>query len=92
MACTSGCPTPGAHANWGECLKAKGMRIAYAASASGQDKSAQDRFDRDLDFYAAARSEGIQPMGTKRHQVEHAFRESDKSGEAYDAGTLGAGL
>lgn len=92
MACTTGCPTPGAHASWGECVRSKGTRIAWAASASGQDKSTQDRYDRDLDFYAQARSEGIQPMGTKRAQVEHAFRESDASGSAYDAGAVGSML
>ena len=92
MACTSGCTTPGAHASWGECMRSKNTLISWAASASGQDKSTQDRYDRDLDFYASARSEGIQPMGTKRAQVEHAFRESDASGTAFDAGNVGAAL
>jgi len=89
MACTAGCPTPGAHASWGECLRAKRTRVGWAASAKGLDKSRQDRYDADLDAYAAARAEGIQPMGTKRAQVEHAVKVSNETGTAFDAGSAG---
>lgn len=34
--CTSGCPTKD-HATWGECVRAKGLRVAYCNSAKGHD-------------------------------------------------------
>lgn len=89
MACTTGCPTPGAHRSWGECMRSKRTRVAWAASARGMDKSAQDRYDSDLDAYAAARAEGIQPAGTNRGAVQHAVKVSNETGTAFDAGAAG---
>lgn len=34
--CTSGCPTQD-HATWGECVRSKGLRVAYCQSAKGHD-------------------------------------------------------
>lgn len=85
MACSSTCASPGTHATFGECIRAKGLRIAYCNSAAGKDATAQKRNDADLDAYAAARSEGIQPAGTNRAQVEDARILSDLSGKAFQA-------
>ena len=85
MACTSGCPTQD-HANWGDCMKSKGLRIGYANSAGGSDLTTQKKWDKDLDFYKNARAQGVQPAGTKRHQVERAMDISSLTGKAYQAG------
>jgi hypothetical protein len=43
----------------------------------------------ELDAYASARKQGIQPAGTKSHQIEAAVRASEDAGKAWDAGTGG---
>lgn len=84
--CSSGCPTPGAHQTYGECVRSKGGRVLYANSAKGFDMTTERRWNRDLDAYRAARQEGLQPSGTSRAQVDAARAISDRSGTAYQAG------
>ena len=59
--CSTGCPTPGAHATWGECMRAKNTRVGWAASASGLDASKEKRFQRNLQNYRDARAQGARP-------------------------------
>lgn len=80
--CTSNCRTKN-HASWGECVRAKNMRVAYCRSAFNQDFTAQKRWDNDLDSYASARRQGMQPDSTYRADVDRAVRISNDSGEAY---------
>ena len=84
MACTSGCATQD-HATYGECLKAKAPKVAYANSARGFDFTKEKRWNAEIDKYKQARAEGIQPAGTSMRQVETAMRISDKTGTAFDA-------
>lgn len=46
--CSSGCPTPGAHASWGECVRDKNTRVAWAASAKGLDRTTEKKWDAEL--------------------------------------------
>ena len=85
MACASGCETPGAHASYGECMRAKMPRVAYCNSANNQDYSRQKQWDRTLDAYRDARRQGIQPSGTSKEQVERAVAISNETGAAYKA-------
>lgn len=87
MACSSACVTRD-HATMGECLRAKGVRVAYADSANGRDYSKQKKWDADLDAYKEARAQGIQPAGTSREAVDRAVRLSDAAGMAWDAGAV----
>lgn len=84
MACTTGCPTQDCE-SYGACLKGKSARVAYCNSAGGMDYSSQKRWDRELSAYKDARAEGLQPSGTKLHQVENAKRISDATGTAFQA-------
>lgn len=84
MACTTGCPTQACE-SYGACLKGKSARVAYCSSATGMDYSAQKRHDKELAAYKDARAEGIQPSGTKLHQIENAKRISDATGTAFQA-------
>lgn len=59
--------------------------IGYAASSRGLDATAQKKWDRELAAYASARKEGIQPAGTKMHQIRAAVEYSDKTGTAFQA-------
>lgn len=85
MACTSSCSTPGAHQTFGECMRAKGLRIGYCNSAAGQDYTAQKQLDSDLAFYRDARRQGVQPASTRRDAVEAALDASNAHGEAFKA-------
>lgn len=84
MSCTTGCPTQDCP-SYAACLKGKSMRVAYCNSAGGMDYTAQKAHDRELAAYKDARAEGLQPSGTKLHQVENAKRISDATGTAFQA-------
>jgi hypothetical protein len=66
-------------------VRAKNVNIAYCQSSAGRDYTQQKAWDRELHSYEVVRSEGIQPLGTKRCQVDHAKRVSDDQGFAFDA-------
>jgi len=82
--CTSACVTRD-HESWGECMRNKGLKIAYSNSANGWDATRQKKWDADLDAYADARRQGIQPAGTNRQAVEDAKILSDLSGKPFQA-------
>ena len=84
MSCSSGCLTPGVHKSWGECVKAKSLRVAYCNSASGQDFTAQKRWDAELDLYASARRQGIQPESTRTPDIRAAIELSNDVGVGYN--------
>lgn len=83
--CTTGCTTQDCP-SYAACLKAKSLRVAYCNSASGQDYTAQKKWDRDLAAYKDARAQGIQPSSTSRDAVDRAVAMSNEVGKAYDAG------
>jgi hypothetical protein len=82
--CSSSCPTKD-HESWGACVRAKGLRVGWAASATdaGMDASFQKRNDRELDLYARTRAQGIQPDNTSTPAIRRAIEASDKAGAAY---------
>jgi len=81
MACRSGCPTQD-HDNWGDCLRAANLKIAYAGIGGG-DYSSQKRWDKELDSYRSARAQGIQPDSTRGKDIKKAIEVSNKTGYAY---------
>lgn len=85
MACTSGCPVPGSHATWGECLRAKSLKVAYCGQGGG-DATTQKRWDAELQGYRDAVAQGIQPAGTTTKAVRMAVAKSHQDGVAFDAG------
>lgn len=84
--CSTGCLTQD-HENYGQCMRAKGGRVAYANSATGLDYTAQKRWDRELDAYKDARRQGIQPSSTKTDAIQRALEISNATGTAYQADT-----
>jgi len=83
------CTCGAGHATFGACLRAKNIRIGYAASARGLDRTREKRWDAELAAYADARRQGIQPDGTRLSQVRQALDISDRTGVAYGSGTPG---
>lgn len=84
MACTSNCPTQD-HESWGACVRSKGLKIAYANSANGQDATTQKKWDKSLDMYRDARAQGIQPSSTRPDAVRRAVEISNATGTAFTA-------
>lgn len=83
--CTSGCKTK-SHGSYAECLKDKNVGDVGVRISNGFESSKQQKWDRDLDAYADARRQGIQPKSTSRKDTEAAVAVSDKLGNAFDAG------
>lgn len=84
--CSSSCTTRD-HQTFGECQRAKGIRIAYCNSASGKDATRQKRWDRELQDYRDARAQGIQPASTTTAGIRQAVELSQRAGKAWDAST-----
>jgi hypothetical protein len=80
--CTSGCPTQD-HASYAECLRGKGVRVAYTNSANGQDATRQKRWDAEIAGYRSAVSQGMDPNGTTTGAVRQAEQWSDRHGIAF---------
>lgn len=79
------CTCGAGHTTFGACIRAKNLRVAYCQSHNGKDATKQQQWDRELDMYAAARSEGIQPRGTSEGHVRAALEISDATGRPFDA-------
>jgi hypothetical protein len=79
------CTCGAGHATFGECMRSKNLKIAYCQSHEGIDATKQRKWDRELDMYASARAQGIQPQGTKESDVRAALDISDATGRPFDA-------
>lgn len=74
--CSSTCPTRD-HKTYGECLRAKGIQLS--PHVNGDYGKKQKQWDKDLNHYENAVSNGVQPDGTQRHQVDKAIREAESA-------------
>jgi hypothetical protein len=72
--CSPNCATRD-HATWGECQRAKNVKVAYCASHKGADYSAQKRWDKELNDYAGLKAAGINPEGTTRAMINKAYED-----------------
>lgn len=84
MACSSSCVSKD-HRTLGECIRSKGIGAVGVNISKGSDADIQKKWDRELDSYRSARAEGIQPAGTRQHQIDNAKRISDTTGTAWKA-------
>ena len=58
--------------------------------AGRADSMSQRKWDKELQSYRDARSQGIQPAGTSTAQIQAAHEASDKIGKAYNADVMPA--
>lgn len=82
--CSTGCTTRD-HETFGECLRAKQMKVAYCQSWKGHDYTKQKAWDSELSAYRDARAQGVQPDGTTRPKVEAAMKASEATGTPFQA-------
>jgi hypothetical protein len=57
--------------------------------AGRADSMSDKKWNNELNAYADARKQGIQPAGTSLKQVQDAVDKSNKAGKAFDANTGG---
>lgn len=62
--------------------KAGTMQVGYCGK-NGQDATSQKKWDAELDLYASARRQGIQPETTKAGGIRAALDWSEKTGKPY---------
>lgn len=75
MNCTSGCPTKD-HDSYGACLRAKGVRVAWADSANNRDYATEKRFAKTNEAYREARAAGLQPKGVDMTSIRRATEDA----------------
>lgn len=76
MSCSSTCKTKD-HGTFGECLRAKNLQLS--PHVNGEYAVRQKAWDKELDNYASAVRQGLEPAGTKQHHVDAAIREADSA-------------
>lgn len=62
------------------------LQVGYCGQGGG-DATAQKSWDSELDLYASARAQGIQPDATNRRQTQQAIDWSQRTGKAYSEET-----
>jgi len=72
--CSAACPTKD-HSTYGECLRSKNLQLSPHVNDTYGTK--QKQWDKDLDHYESAVRQGLQPVGTQRHQVDAAIKEAN---------------
>jgi cob(I)alamin adenosyltransferase len=82
--CSSTCGTRD-HATFGECLRAKNLRLSHDGKIDHID--AQRKWDKELDSYRSAVSQGMEPESTRTKDIKAAVRWSEKNGVAYSSET-----
>jgi hypothetical protein len=72
------------------CFGCKIATLELGTGDAGRPESmSQKKWNKELDAYASARKQGIQPAGTSLKQVQKAVDDSNKVGKAFDANTGG---
>ena len=79
--CTSGCKTKD-HASYGECLRSNTPNVRNSTQSTSGLYSMERHNALEINEYKAARAQGIQPAGTKLHQIREAVAQSQKSDTA----------
>lgn len=82
MACSSGCPTPGAHRNWGECVRSKRSAVMGLESTGNGigGYTADKKMHAENAAYRAAVAEGLQPSAPTFAAVDKARKAADAAG------------
>lgn len=79
------CTCGAGHETFGACIRAKGIKIGWSRSAAGFDLTAEKSKNRELDLYAQAKAQGIQPGTTGSQSTRYALDISDQTGKAFRA-------
>jgi len=71
------------------CFGCKGLTLSMNAGDADSRKVMPNKaFNKELDAYKEARSQGIQPAGTSMRKIREAVQASETLGRPYDAGKM----
>ena len=83
--CSSSCKE-GGHTSYGQCLRSKRLSVTGLESTSPSfTREADKAWNSELDLYASAVSQGIQPASTQRKHIEAAIEVSQITQKPFDA-------
>ena len=86
--CRSGCKTQD-HESYSDCLQAANIGFAGCfPSRQGWDKDKEKNWDKELDSYYSAVRQGVEPISTKKKDIDAAMMLSNEAGKAFDGNTL----
>lgn len=86
--CTSGCKTQD-HESYSDCLQSKNTGFAGCfPTRQGWDKTKENADVKELESYYSAVRQGIEPISTKKKDIDAAVKLSNEAGKAFDGNTL----
>ncbi len=86
--CRSGCKTQD-HESYSDCLQSANFGFAGCfPTRQGWDKDKEKNWDKELDSYYSAVKQGVEPISTKKKDIDAAMMLSNEVGKAFDGNTL----
>lgn len=67
--------------------KAKGLQLS-TGDANSQSFMSKKKYNKEMDAYKEARSQGIQPGGTSMKKIEAAYKASENLGKPYNGNSM----
>ena len=67
--------------------KAKGLQLS-TGDANSQAVISKKKYNKEMDAYKTARSQGIQPGGTTMKKIEAAYKASENLGKPYNGNSM----
>jgi hypothetical protein len=89
MNCTASCKTKD-HADYGDCLRANMPMFDGSASPTRSNTSLEflHKDEKELSSYFDATRQGIEPISTKKKDIDAAVRLSNETGVAFDGNKI----
>ena len=85
MTCTSGCATK-SHRSYADCLKSKNLATTGLETTDPSfSTTRQKAWDKELNLYAGAVKQGVQPESTQTKDIRAALDASDQFNKPYRA-------
>ena len=86
--CRSGCKTQD-HESYSDCLQSANLGFAGCfPTRQGWDKTKEQADTKELNSYYSAVRQGIEPISTKKKDIDAAVRLSNEAGKAFDGNTM----
>jgi hypothetical protein len=76
LRCSAACLTKD-HRTFGECMRAKSLKLSPRINDSYGSK--QKAWDKELDNYESAVSQGVYPEGTTQAKIDKAMKEAENA-------------
>lgn len=75
--CSAGCPTPGEHESWGQCVSSKRIKTQWLGG-TGTDFGREKKFRAENEAYRTAVKQGLQPRNVSMQAIREAESAAEK--------------